>query len=87
MSQHPANKYIKDGQILSINSDDNAIFGTSYITDDFLAAYLSWNLDLSSIKQLILNSILYSGLTSKEKSEQLQVFDENWEIFIRTLAK
>ena len=87
MSQHPANKYIKDGQILSINSDDNAIFGTSYITDDFLAAYLSWNLDLSSIKQLILNSILYSGLTSKEKSEQLQVFEENWEIFIRTLAK
>jgi len=80
---HPAIGYLQKGIQCTLSSDDPSIFQTQGLTDDFFTAYLSWGLNLASLKKLILNSINFSGLSAAEKGRQIAFFNEKWIVFIR----
>jgi adenosine deaminase CECR1 len=79
---HPAAGYLKTGLQCILSSDDPMIFRTSGLSYDFWEAIMAWNLDLSDIKQLCINSISYSSLDPLEKKKALLSWRKSWEIFI-----
>jgi Adenosine deaminase len=82
---HPAIRYLQDGVQISLSSDDPMIFQSSLLTDDYFVAYLSWGLNLRSMKKMLLNSISHSGMNKTDKQAQLALFDEKWKTFIQNL--
>ena len=79
---HPATEYLRSGVALSLCSDDPAYMENETLTDDFFAAAVGWELSLADLKQLALNSLLYSGLSEKRKTESLRAFRELWNGFV-----
>lgn len=79
---HPALEYIKRGLTISLCSDDPMYFENETLTDDFLAAIICWDLHLADIKQLCINSIMYSAISKKQKHELLKQWKIKWETFI-----
>lgn len=79
---HPATEYLRSGVPISLCSDDPSYMENETLTDDFFAGVISWNLNLADIKQLALNSLMYSGLEGKEKSEAVKNFGKKWNEFI-----
>ncbi len=59
---HPANMLIHRGVQCVLANDAPQVFGNSGLSYDFLSAFLSWDLDIWQIKQLIINSVLYSAI-------------------------
>lgn len=62
LRMHPANLLLHKGVQCVLANDDPQIFGNSGLSYDFLSAFLSWDLDIWQIKQLIVNSVLYSSV-------------------------
>ena len=81
---HPARGFLARGGACVLASDDPALF-RSELSDDFWEAYVSWGLDLRSLKKLALNSIDCSGLTPAEKAKHRKLFAERWAAFIRAV--
>lgn len=84
---HPAYKYFKAGIPIVIGSDDPFMFGSSGISFDFFEVIVAWNLDLSDVKQLIINSINYSALSLYEKEKAMKIWESKWASFIRDYSK
>ncbi len=79
---HPATEYLRSGMAISLCSDDPMYMENETLTDDFFAAVACWNLGLADIKQLGINSILYSGLNREDKSESLKAYNKLWNEFV-----
>lgn len=79
---HPATEYLRTGMAISLCSDDPAYMEYETLTDDFFAAVSGWNLGLADIKQLAINSIMYSGLTERQKTQSLKAYNRLWNEFI-----
>lgn len=86
LAKHPGKGYLQRGLQGILGSDDPALFGTEGLTDDFFVAYLAWNLDLTSVKKLIINSINYSGMSSGSKETHLAAFNQQWDLFIEDIV-
>ena len=86
LAKHPGKGYLQRGLQGTLGSDDPALFGTEGLTDDYFVAYLAWNLDLRSVKKLIINSINYGGMPSGEKEIHLAAFTEKWDLFIEDVV-
>ncbi|MEO8665303.1 MAG: hypothetical protein ABI462_07390 [Ignavibacteria bacterium] len=54
---HPASGYIKRNVPLTVNTDDPQIFNCNVLTYDFWTAFMAWELDLRTIKKLILTQL------------------------------
>lgn len=84
---HPAVGYLKQGVPCVLSSDDPLIFRTKGLSYDFWEAIMAWNLGLVDIKQLCMNSIIFSSLSDQEKAEALAQWEGDWDLFVRhTLA-
>lgn len=84
---HPAIGFLKQGLPCVLSSDDPMLFKTVGLSYDYWEAIMAWNLCLSDLKQLCLNSILYSSLTEVEKKKVLSNWNEEWQRFVQlTLA-
>jgi adenosine deaminase len=73
------------GLPVSISSDDPSLFQYQGVTLDYVYAFIAWELDLADLKQLALNSILYSSIDEEYKKEGSQFrkfFDYKWERFL-----
>jgi adenosine deaminase CECR1 len=81
---HPGGSYIMEGLPVVISSDDPGIFGYTGMTYDFWVAAMAWRLDLRALKVLAMNSLEYSTLTKDEKSYAMELFNENWNAFVKT---
>ena len=46
---------------------------------------MAWGLDLRSLKQLAMNSLLYSAMDPDEKRHALAVWEQRWVAFIAWL--
>eukprot|EP00357_Protocruzia_adherens_P012742 CAMPEP_0115006978 /NCGR_PEP_ID=MMETSP0216-20121206/20856_1 /TAXON_ID=223996 /ORGANISM="Protocruzia adherens, Strain Boccale" /LENGTH=476 /DNA_ID=CAMNT_0002373733 /DNA_START=407 /DNA_END=1837 /DNA_ORIENTATION=+ len=79
---HPATVLLAQGVAITINPDDPALFLYEGVTHDWVQAIMSWDLDLSGIKQMAVNSIVYAALTDVEKTAKLEEFDHDWSEFI-----
>ena len=78
---HPATEYLRTGVPIALCSDDAAYMEHTTLTDDFFAATVGWDLGVAELKQLGLNSILYSGLTDHAKYAALAAYHRLWDEF------
>ncbi len=79
---HPVAEYLKRGVTVALCSDDPVCQEHETLTDDFFAGIVAWDLNLSDIKQLCINSIMYSGLDKTQKSELIASWKTAWEEYI-----
>lgn len=70
------------GVPVSISSDDPGFFDYDGVTLDFVYAFLAWDLSLTELKQLQLNSIKYSALSDLEKRNAFTLFEKKWKSWI-----
>ncbi len=50
-------------------------------------AFMAWGIDLKGLKQLAMNSLLYSAMDEEEKEQALQFWQMKWTEFIAWLNK
>lgn len=79
---HPSAEYLKRGVTIALCSDDPIYQEHETLTDDFFAAVVCWNLGLADVKQLVLNSITYSGLDSDSKRKLMRNWFAAWKRFL-----
>jgi len=84
LRNHPAVLYINSGLPVVICPDDPGIWKCSF-SYDFYAAFMAWGLDLKCLKQLAMNSLIYSAMDSEEKERALEFWREKWKKFIAWL--
>lgn len=87
LRDHPAKDYLKHGIPVVLAPDDPLMFSTAGSTYDFYAAVIAWNLGLSELKQICLNSIEYSGGTDEERTELKALWQKSWDDFIKRGVK
>lgn len=83
---HPATEYLKSGMAIALCSDDPTYMENETLTDDFFAAVTSWDLSLADIKQLGINSIMYSGLEESRKFVSLKEYNRMWNEFVNKMT-
>jgi len=79
---HPAAEYLRRGVPVALCSDDPTYQENETLTDDFFAAILCWDLNIADLKQLAINSIVYSGLDNYERRRLLHAFQQKWTDFV-----
>ena len=84
LRNHPAVLYINSGLPVVICPDDPGIWKCTF-SYDFYAAFMGWGLDLRCLKQLAMNSLIYSAMDPKEKERALEFWREKWQKFIAWL--
>lgn len=82
LRQHPMTEYMKRGIPVVISSDDPIFFENKSLTDDWFAIIMSFDLGIREIKQLSLNSVLYSGVSKREKIQLLNAWEKQWNNFV-----
>jgi adenosine deaminase CECR1 len=84
LRNHPAVHYINAGLPVVLSSDDPAIFRHT-LSHDFYVAFMAWGLDLKSLKQLAMNSLIHSAMNPDERRGALAAWDRRWTTFIAWL--
>ena len=84
LRNHPAVHYISTGIPVVLSPDDPAIMRQTF-SEDFYAAFMAWGLNLKELKQLAMNSLLYSAMTAGEKEKALAAWRTRWNTFIEWL--
>jgi adenosine deaminase CECR1 len=84
LRNHPAVLYINAGLPVVLSSDDPAIMRHS-LSHDFYVAFMAWGLDLRSLKQLAMNSLIYSAMSDEEKRAALAAWETRWQTFVAWL--
>ncbi len=87
MRNHPATEYLRSGIPMALCSDDPTYMENETLTDDFFAAVLAWNINIADIKQLGINSIMYSGLSDEEKYSSLKAYNDLWNDFVEEMLE
>lgn len=87
LRNHPAVPLMRSGVRISINPDDPAMFGSSAVTYDFVVAVLAWDLSLSDVKRLIMNSIEDAAMTDSEKAELMDSWQIRWNAFVYSFSE
>jgi len=86
LRDHPANILASHGLPLTLSSDDSSIYGYSGTTPDMWSAYMAWNLTLTALKQLAINSLQYSSLLPDNKTLALKQWQASWERWVDRLV-
>ena len=71
LEEHPARQYFDSGLMVTLNSDDPAIFGSN-LQEEYLLAHRSFGLTLEHLRELAGNSIEASFLPPSRKLELLR---------------
>ena len=79
---HPGYEYLKRGVPIVICSDDTTLLGNPGLSYDFFEVAIAWNLSLKELKQLCMNSIIYSGCTQEEKNIMMKNWESDWAQFV-----
>jgi adenosine deaminase CECR1 len=84
LRNHPAVLYINSGLPVAICPDGPGIWKCTF-SYDFYAAFMAWGLDLKCLKQLAMNSLIYSAMDPEEKERALEFWRKKWAEFITWL--
>ncbi|KAM6925844.1 adenosine deaminase 2-A isoform 1-T4 [Lycodopsis pacificus] len=85
MRNHPAAALMSENHPMVISSDDPAMFGASGLSYDFYEAFVGFGgirSRLGSLKELAMNSIRYSSLTSQQQEKALALWQRRWDKFV-----
>lgn len=88
LRNHPANQLIANGFPVVICNDDPGLWGAKALSYDWYEAFMgmtSRETDLRFLKQLAMNSYLYSGMPLEEKSKALERWNIEWMKFVMTV--
>jgi len=66
LEEHPLPQLLDDGLFVTINSDDPPMFDTT-LTDEYLRIVDAFDFDIERVKQLVLNGVCASLLSSEAK--------------------
>lgn len=89
MRNHPATALFASGSPIVISSDDPGLWDVKGLSYDFYETFMglmSANSDLRSLKQLAINSLIYSGMNDQEKNYALAQWQAKWDAFVNKLA-
>ena len=81
---HPVNGFIASGVDVVLAADDPGAFGYTGLSYDWWAGMMAFQLDLSSLKQLALNSLTYSGLEGSELDVAMSGWEKSWDNWVDT---
>lgn len=90
LRNHPATALFALGSPVVISSDDPGLWGVKGLSYDFYEAFMglmSANSDLRSLKQLAMNSLIYSSMNSQERNDALIQWQGKWDAFINKLVQ
>jgi len=82
MRTHPTRALLAKGVKVSISPDDPGFFDSPGLTLDYMYAYLWWDLSIEDMKQLALNSIEFASISSEDKLNAIDFFEEKWSSFL-----
>mmetsp|Transcript_26101 Transcript_26101/g.61527 ORF Transcript_26101/g.61527 Transcript_26101/m.61527 type:complete len:149 (+) Transcript_26101:114-560(+) len=88
MRDHPATSLLAQGVAITLSPDDPAIlgYGDDWLTADWFGAVLNWDIDLASIKQMLINSLAHSSLSTAAKAKALQSWHTRWEYWVANVT-
>jgi adenosine deaminase/aminodeoxyfutalosine deaminase len=72
---HPLPRYLEAGLVVTLNSDDPAMFGTN-LQEEFLRSAAAFSLTREQIVRLCENAIRYSFLPEEEKQPLIRQLEE-----------
>jgi adenosine deaminase CECR1 len=84
---HPMITYLHYGLRVSVSSDDDGVFNTSFLNWDFFACAFSMELDLKDFKKLCMDSIECSVLEAPVQKRLKEVWSERWAKFVDALLQ
>ena len=84
---HPAIHLMRSGVPIVISSDAPGAFGLDSYVIDWYVAFMEWSLDIKYMKQIILNSWIYSGMENAEKNHAVDIWVKLWNSYIAKLHK
>ncbi|KAK3102124.1 hypothetical protein FSP39_009001 [Pinctada imbricata] len=90
LRNHPAAALIAENYPVVISADDPALWGARGLSYDFYMAFMGLsgeNSDLRLLKQLAINSIMYSAMTANEKAQAMDLWKLNWSHFIQQILQ
>lgn len=86
LQNHPAAGFIAEGLPVVISSDDPAAWGARGLSHDFYMAFMALAGEddgLSLLKQLSLNSLMYSSMAQSDKVAAVKAWEVKWNTFIQ----
>uniref|UniRef100_A0A914V922 Adenosine deaminase n=1 Tax=Plectus sambesii TaxID=2011161 RepID=A0A914V922_9BILA len=81
LRRHPLSAMINSGLKVALSTDDPAMFQINF-NDEFIAAFISADLDLAALKAMIINSYDCSLLSQDEKDKKIKEWTMKWDNFI-----
>ncbi|XP_011880774.1 PREDICTED: adenosine deaminase CECR1-like [Vollenhovia emeryi] len=90
MRNHPAASLFASGSPVVVSNDDPGLWGAKGLSYDFYEAFMgimSATSDLRSLKQLAMNSLIYSSMNKQEKRQALCQWQVKWDAFVGKLAQ
>ncbi|XP_015610399.1 adenosine deaminase 2 [Cephus cinctus] len=89
LRNHPASALFAENVPVVVSNDDPGTWSARALSYDFYEAFMgimSANADLRSLKQLALNSIVFSGMDYTERARALTLWKKKWANFIGDLV-
>ena len=83
-ADHPFRMFDEAGILVTVNSDDPPLFGTT-LTDEFLVLARCWGYDADGIQRIALNAVAAAFLPDEEKSRLRDSFDAEFAVLRQEL--
>jgi len=87
MRLHPLICYLNYGIKVSVSSDDDGVFNSSFLNWDFISCLVSIELNLLDLKKLCENSIECSCLEKDVKEKLYATWKTRWDMYIKYLTE
>ncbi|XP_015127297.1 adenosine deaminase 2 [Diachasma alloeum] len=88
LRNHLASALFADDVPVVVSNDDPGLFGSRALSYDFYEAFMgmmSKNADIRALKQLAMNSLIYSSLSQDEQFHAFNIWQGRWDRFINEL--
>ncbi|XP_076647903.1 adenosine deaminase [Halictus rubicundus] len=90
LRNHAARRLFAEGYPVVISNDDPGFWGARALSYDFYEAFMaimSVHADLKALKQLAINSLIYSSLDAEDKKAALSLWEHKWQNYINDIIQ